>query len=57
MTAMAPVVKEQGGMWIGWPGIEIQEDDVLPPGDPDSSNACDSLPIEQVSARHLTVSQ
>ncbi len=26
VTAMAPVLKDRGGVWIGWPGIEEQDD-------------------------------
>lgn len=26
VTAMAPVLKDRGGLWIGWPGIAVEEE-------------------------------
>jgi trehalose 6-phosphate synthase len=29
VTALAPVLKDRGGVWIGWPGVEIGNDEEL----------------------------
>ena len=33
VTALDPVLRAEGGTWIGWPGVELAEGEALPVGD------------------------
>ena len=48
VTAMAPVVKERNGVWIGWPGIKLNDKETIPQGDSESNNPADSIAPEQI---------
>lgn len=60
MTAVAPVVIETGGLWVGWPGVN-QEDNPgpIPESSPDDKSPTAGLKTEQVceqaakTIRHL----
>jgi trehalose 6-phosphate synthase/phosphatase len=32
VSALDPVLRKRGGTWIGWPGIELRDDEALAPG-------------------------
>jgi trehalose 6-phosphate synthase/phosphatase len=53
VTAMAPVVKKHNGKWIGWPGLWMEENDVLPEPDSKSTLVSDSLENEQIRAVNI----
>jgi len=33
VSAMEPVLRKQGGTWIGWPGLDLKPGEVIPEGD------------------------
>jgi len=33
VSALEPVLRARGGTWVGWPGLALDEDEELPPGD------------------------
>ncbi len=53
VTAMAPVVMEKNGLWIGWSGLYLNEDDVIPEGDKKSNNAAERIGPEQIRAVNI----
>lgn len=48
VTALAPVIKSSQGMWIGWPGLHLKEDDIIPEGDPKSTNNAETIRNDQI---------
>ena len=57
VTALSPIVKAQNGRWIGWPGIELEEDEEIPDCSPsaeaDSATIVLDIPTTQLSAVHV----
>ena len=50
VTAVAPVVVESGGLWVGWPGLHLDNQDVaIPESDPEDRSPCAGLKSKQVS--------
>ena len=33
VSALEPVLSRRGGTWVGWPGLELRQDEVLPETD------------------------
>jgi len=54
VTAVAPVVINGKGMWIGWPGPGLQEADVIPESDPADTGPTAGLRSDQVLPIHLS---
>ncbi|XP_037075423.1 alpha,alpha-trehalose-phosphate synthase [UDP-forming]-like [Pollicipes pollicipes] len=49
VTAVAPVVVESGGLWVGWPGIHLEDPDVaIPESDPEDKSPTAGLKSKQV---------
>ncbi len=52
MTAVAPVVVQCGGMWVGWPGVFPEDhgkvDVVIPEADPTDKTPTAGLKSSQV---------
>ena len=50
VTAVAPVVVESGGLWVGWPGLHLLDPEVaIPESDPEDLSPCAGLKSKQVS--------
>ncbi|CAH0561444.1 unnamed protein product [Brassicogethes aeneus] len=51
VTAVAPVVVNGGGLWVGWPGIHLEHPDTpIPESDPDDITPTAGLKSEKVVA-------
>ncbi len=48
VTAVAPVVIECHGQWVGWPGIQLNSDEAIPESDPEDNAPTAGLLSEQV---------
>ena len=48
VTAVAPVVVQSGGLWVGWPGLQLEETDKVPESDPGDVSPTAGLKSEQV---------
>lgn len=49
MTAVAPVVVETGGLWVGWPGVHLEEGVAeIPESDPNDKSPTAGLKSSQV---------
>ncbi|KAF0307904.1 Bifunctional trehalose-6-phosphate synthase/phosphatase [Amphibalanus amphitrite] len=49
VTAVAPVVVESGGLWVGWPGMHLKDSNVaIPESDPEDLSPCAGLKSKQV---------
>ena len=54
MTAVAPVVVEAGGMWVGWPGIHLEDPNIkIPESRPDDRTPTADLKSKQVVSVHV----
>ena len=49
VTAVAPVVIQSKGLWIGWPGPNVVESDVIPEADPTDTSPTSGLASSQVN--------
>ena len=50
MTAVAPVVVRGKGLWVGWPGIHLEDpDEPIPESDPADRTPTAGLLSEKVS--------
>lgn len=50
MTAVAPVVVETKGLWVGWSGLHLEDDDMeIPEADPNDQSPTAGLKSSQVS--------
>jgi len=56
VTAVAPVLIQSKGTWVGWPGPGITPDDEIPEADPSDSSPTAGLLSDQVVAVHLSPS-
>ena len=54
VTAVAPVVIETQGLWVGWPGNQLAEDCLIPESDPTDNSPAAGLLSSQVVPLHLT---
>ena len=50
VTAVAPVVIQSRGVWVGWPGARLAEGDHLPESDPSDNSPTAGLLSSQVRA-------
>lgn len=49
MTAVAPVVVQGKGLWIGWPGVQLDDpNEPMPEPDPSDCNPTSGLKSSQV---------
>ena len=49
VTAVAPVVVETEGLWVGWPGLHLEDAlDEIPESDPDDHSPTAGLKSSQV---------
>ena len=49
MTAVAPVVIESNGMWVGWPGIHLEDpNEPIPESDPSDESPTSGLRSDRV---------
>ena len=49
VTAVAPVVVESEGLWVGWPGIHLEDQcGAIPESSPDDKSPTAGLKSEQV---------
>ncbi|XP_065223860.1 uncharacterized protein Tps1 isoform X2 [Planococcus citri] len=54
VTAVAPVVIQGNGLWIGWPGVQMDDPNTpIPPSDPKDCSPTAGLKPEQVVAVHV----
>ena len=50
VTAVAPVVVQGRGLWIGWPGVQFDDpNEPIPESDPSDCNPTAGLKANQVS--------
>ena len=54
VTAVAPVVIQSRGVWVGWPGARLAEGVHLPESDPSDNSPTAGLLTSQVVPVHLT---
>lgn len=55
MTAVCPVVIKGNGLWVGWPGIHLDDPDVaIPESDPNDKTPTAGLKSDQVCFMCLT---
>ena len=54
VTAVAPVVIQSQGVWVGWPGPGLAEDCHLPESEPSDNSPTAGLLSSQVVPVHLT---
>ena len=54
VTAVAPVVIESQGLWVGWPGHQLAENSPIPESDPTDNSPTAGLLSSQVVPVHLT---
>ena len=54
VTAVAPVVIQSKGVWVGWPGSGVDKDAVIPESDPSDTSPTAGLLSSQVVPVHLT---
>ena len=55
VTAMAPIVCDSDGIWVGWAAIPIEPGQEVPEGDPDSSIPGQRLKRSQIRAVNIDV--
>lgn len=48
VTAVAPVVVQGNGLWIGWPGVHLEKDEKLPESDPNDTTPTAGLRSDKV---------
>lgn len=48
VTAVAPVVVKGNGIWIGWPGVYLQEGEQIPESDPNDTTPTSGLRSNKV---------
>jgi trehalose-6-phosphate synthase len=50
VTAVAPVVVQGRGLWVGWPGVQLDDpNEPIPESDPSDNNPTAGLKSDQVS--------
>ncbi|CAL4124161.1 unnamed protein product, partial [Meganyctiphanes norvegica] len=54
VTAVAPVVVDSGGLWVGWSGLHLENDDItIPESNPEDRSPTAGLKSEQVVAINI----
>jgi len=48
VTAVAPVVIQGNGLWIGWPGVHLKAGDKIPESDPNDTTPTAGLQSDKV---------
>lgn len=48
VTAVAPVVVQGNGLWIGWPGVHLEKDEKIPESDPNDTTPTAGLRSDKV---------
>lgn len=48
VTAVAPVVVQGNGLWIGWPGVHLEEGVKIPESDPNDTTPTAGLRSDKV---------
>lgn len=48
VTAVAPVVVQGNGLWVGWPGVHLEKGDKIPESDPNDTTPTAGLRSEKV---------
>jgi len=48
VTAVAPVVVQGNGLWIGWPGVHLEEGEKIPESDPNDTTPTAGLRSDKV---------
>jgi len=48
VTAVAPVVVQGNGLWIGWAGIHLEEGEKIPESDPNDTTPTAGLRSDKV---------
>ena len=54
VTAVAPVLIQTSGLWVGWAGSQLGEDCPIPESEPGDNSATAGLLSSQVVPVHLT---
>ena len=54
VTAVAPVVIQSQGVWVGWPGSQLQDGDKIPEPDNQDTSSTAGLRSSQVVPVHLS---
>jgi len=49
VTAVAPVVIQGNGLWIGWAGVHLEEGEKIPESDPNDTTPTAGLCSDKVS--------
>lgn len=56
VTAVAPVVINGNGLWVGWPGIHLEDPtEPIPESDPSDITPTAGLKSDKVIAAHLSI--
>ena len=50
VTAMAPIVCDCDGIWVGWAGLHLGDNQTIPEGDPESTDPGQRLKCSQIRA-------
>lgn len=48
VTAVAPVVVQGNGLWIGWPGVHLEKGEKIPESDPNDTTPTAGLRSNKV---------
>lgn len=48
VTAVAPVVVQGNGLWIGWPGVHLEKGEKIPESDPNDTTPTAGLRSDKV---------
>jgi len=48
VTAVAPVVVQGNGLWIGWPGVHLEKGEKIPESDPNDTTPTAGLQSDKV---------
>ena len=57
VTAVAPIMVRSGGLWVGWPGIEMKDDEKVPESNPGDESPTAGLKSSQVKCVSLTAEE
>lgn len=55
MTAVAPVIIQGGGMWVGWPGTFFKEGVIIPESHPNDKSPTAKLKSDKVGRYILLI--
>jgi len=57
VTAVAPVVVQGNGLWIGWPGVHLEKGEKIPESDPDDTTPTAGLQSDKVGCSRCSICQ